>query len=80
MVFSRSGLWFFPVWGFCVSIGLVRLSNTRFRVQGLGGSASPSGYLGISSHSGVFWCLSLSSINSRGYSNTSLLRHSPFSL
>ena len=29
MVFSRSGLWFFSVWGFCVPIGLVWLCNTR---------------------------------------------------
>jgi len=29
VVFSRSGLWFFPVWGFCVPIGLVWSYDTR---------------------------------------------------
>jgi hypothetical protein len=29
IVFSRSGLWFFPFWGFCVPIGLVGLYDTR---------------------------------------------------
>ena len=29
VVFSRSGLWFFPFWGFCVPIGLVGLYDTR---------------------------------------------------